>query len=56
MLEVDRKQIGPEQADDFISAETIAGRAGWVQRLTGRTGLSPGLETEQLVFASVAEP
>jgi fructose-bisphosphate aldolase/2-amino-3,7-dideoxy-D-threo-hept-6-ulosonate synthase len=38
-----------------FAAETIAGRAGWVQRLTGRTGLSPGLETEQLVFASVEE-
>jgi fructose-bisphosphate aldolase / 2-amino-3,7-dideoxy-D-threo-hept-6-ulosonate synthase len=34
---------------------SFAGRAGWVQRLTGRTGLSPGLETEQLVFASVEE-
>jgi fructose-bisphosphate aldolase / 2-amino-3,7-dideoxy-D-threo-hept-6-ulosonate synthase len=38
-----------------FAADTIAGRAGWVQRLTGRTGLSPGLETEQLVFASVEE-
>jgi fructose-bisphosphate aldolase / 2-amino-3,7-dideoxy-D-threo-hept-6-ulosonate synthase len=38
-----------------FAAETFAGRAGWVQRLTGRTGLSPGLETEQLVFASVEE-
>jgi fructose-bisphosphate aldolase / 2-amino-3,7-dideoxy-D-threo-hept-6-ulosonate synthase len=38
-----------------FAAETIAGRAGWVPRLTGRTGLSPGLETEQLVFASVEE-
>jgi fructose-bisphosphate aldolase / 2-amino-3,7-dideoxy-D-threo-hept-6-ulosonate synthase len=38
-----------------FAAETIAGRAGWVQRLTGRTGLSPGLETEQLVFAGVEE-
>jgi fructose-bisphosphate aldolase / 2-amino-3,7-dideoxy-D-threo-hept-6-ulosonate synthase len=38
-----------------FAATSFAGRAGWVQRLTGRTGLSPGLETEQLVFASVAE-
>jgi fructose-bisphosphate aldolase / 2-amino-3,7-dideoxy-D-threo-hept-6-ulosonate synthase len=38
-----------------FAASSFAGRAGWVQRLTGRTGLSPGLETEQLVFASVAE-
>ena len=38
-----------------FAAETIAGRAGWVQRLTGRTGLSPGLENEQLVFAGVEE-
>ena len=38
-----------------FAAETIAGRAGWVQRLTGRTGLSPGLELEQLVFAGVEE-
>jgi fructose-bisphosphate aldolase / 2-amino-3,7-dideoxy-D-threo-hept-6-ulosonate synthase len=38
-----------------FAASTFAGRAGWVQRLTGRTGLSPGLEKDQLVFASVAE-
>jgi fructose-bisphosphate aldolase/2-amino-3,7-dideoxy-D-threo-hept-6-ulosonate synthase len=38
-----------------FAAETIAGRAGWVLRLTGRTGLSPGLETEQIVFAGVEE-
>lgn len=38
-----------------FTASSFAGRAGWVQRLTGRTGLSPGLETEQLVFASVSE-
>jgi fructose-bisphosphate aldolase / 2-amino-3,7-dideoxy-D-threo-hept-6-ulosonate synthase len=38
-----------------FAAETFAGRAGWVLRLTGRTGLSPGLETEQLVFAGVEE-
>jgi fructose-bisphosphate aldolase / 2-amino-3,7-dideoxy-D-threo-hept-6-ulosonate synthase len=38
-----------------FTASCFAGRAGWVQRLTGRTGLSPGLETEQLVFASVQE-
>ncbi len=38
-----------------FAAGAFAGRAGWVLRLTGRTGLSPGLETEQLVFASVEE-
>lgn len=38
-----------------FTAGAFAGRAGWVQRLTGRTGLSPGLETDQLVFASVEE-
>jgi len=38
-----------------FAAETIRGRAGWVLRLTGRTGLSPGLETEQIVFAGVEE-
>jgi fructose-bisphosphate aldolase/2-amino-3,7-dideoxy-D-threo-hept-6-ulosonate synthase len=38
-----------------FAASSFAGRAGWVQRLTGRTGLSPGLETEQLVLASVEE-
>jgi fructose-bisphosphate aldolase / 2-amino-3,7-dideoxy-D-threo-hept-6-ulosonate synthase len=38
-----------------FAAETIAGRAGWVLRLTARTGLSPGLETEQLVLGGVEE-
>ena len=38
-----------------FAASSFAGRAGWVLRLTARTGLSPGLETEQLVLASVAE-
>jgi fructose-bisphosphate aldolase/2-amino-3,7-dideoxy-D-threo-hept-6-ulosonate synthase len=37
------------------SSGLIAGRAGLVVRLTGRTGLSPGLETDQLVFAGVRE-
>ena len=35
--------------------EAFAGRAGWVQRLTARTGLSPGLENEQIVLASVEQ-
>lgn len=38
-----------------FSSGLIAGRAGLVLRLTGRTGLSPGLETEQLVFAGARE-
>jgi fructose-bisphosphate aldolase/2-amino-3,7-dideoxy-D-threo-hept-6-ulosonate synthase len=38
-----------------FAADEFAGRAGWVQRLTARTGLSPGKETEQLVLASVEE-
>ncbi len=38
-----------------FAASSFAGRAQWVLRLTARTGLSPGLETEQLVLASVAE-
>jgi DhnA family fructose-bisphosphate aldolase class Ia len=38
-----------------FAAETIAGRAGWVLRLTARTGLSPGLETDQLVLGGVEE-
>jgi DhnA family fructose-bisphosphate aldolase class Ia len=38
-----------------FAAETIAGRAGWVLRLTARTGLSPGLETEQILLAGVEE-
>jgi len=38
-----------------FAASSFAGRAGWVQRLTGRTGLSPGLEKDQLVLATVAE-
>ena len=39
---------------DFAQ-QAFAGRAGWVQRLTARTGLSPGLENEQLVLASVEQ-
>ncbi len=35
--------------------EAFAGRAGWVQRLTARTGLSPGLENEQIMLASVEQ-
>lgn len=38
-----------------FTTSSFVGRAGWVLRLTARTGLSPGLETEQLVLASVAE-
>jgi fructose-bisphosphate aldolase/2-amino-3,7-dideoxy-D-threo-hept-6-ulosonate synthase len=38
-----------------FALEAFAGRAGWVTRLTARTGLSPGLETEQLVLASVEQ-
>jgi fructose-bisphosphate aldolase/2-amino-3,7-dideoxy-D-threo-hept-6-ulosonate synthase len=38
-----------------FASDAFAGRAGWVQRLTARTGLSPGLENEQLVLASVEE-
>jgi fructose-bisphosphate aldolase / 2-amino-3,7-dideoxy-D-threo-hept-6-ulosonate synthase len=38
-----------------FTMSSFAGRAGWVLRLTARTGLSPGLEKEQLVLASVAE-
>ena len=37
------------------AVEAFAGRAGWVQRLTARTGLSPGLENEQIVLASVEQ-
>jgi fructose-bisphosphate aldolase / 2-amino-3,7-dideoxy-D-threo-hept-6-ulosonate synthase len=37
------------------SSALIAGRAGLVVRLTGRTGLSPGLENDQLVFAGARE-
>ena len=35
------------------TASVFAGRAGWIQRITGRSGLSPGLETQQLVLADV---
>ncbi len=38
-----------------FAADAFAGRAGWVTRLTARTGLSPGLENEQLVLASVEQ-
>jgi fructose-bisphosphate aldolase/2-amino-3,7-dideoxy-D-threo-hept-6-ulosonate synthase len=38
-----------------FTLEGFAGRAGWVQRLTTRTALSPGLENEQLVVASVEQ-
>jgi DhnA family fructose-bisphosphate aldolase class Ia len=38
-----------------FAANAFAGRAGWVTRLTARTGLSPGLENEQLVVASVEQ-
>jgi DhnA family fructose-bisphosphate aldolase class Ia len=44
-----RRGLGAYASDAF------AGRAGWVQRLTARTGLSPGLETEQIVLASVEQ-
>jgi fructose-bisphosphate aldolase/2-amino-3,7-dideoxy-D-threo-hept-6-ulosonate synthase len=44
-----RRGLGSFAADQF------AGRAGWVQRLTGRSGLSPGHDNEQLVLASVEE-
>ncbi len=37
------------------TASEYAGRAGWICRLTGRTGLSPGRELEQLVLASVEQ-
>jgi fructose-bisphosphate aldolase / 2-amino-3,7-dideoxy-D-threo-hept-6-ulosonate synthase len=37
---------------DF-AIDAFAGRAGWVQRLTARTALSPGLDHQQLVVASV---
>ena len=38
-----------------FAADAFAGRAGWVTRLTARTGLSPGLENEQLVVAGVEQ-
>jgi len=38
-----------------FAASAFAGRAGWVERLTARTGLSPGLDNEMLVVAGVAE-
>jgi fructose-bisphosphate aldolase / 2-amino-3,7-dideoxy-D-threo-hept-6-ulosonate synthase len=37
------------------AAAEFAGRAAWIQRLTGRSGLSPGRDNEQLVLASVEE-
>jgi DhnA family fructose-bisphosphate aldolase class Ia len=46
---------GPARA----AAQAYSGRAGWIQRLTGRTGLSaPGMahgDTRQLVLASVED-
>ena len=44
-----RRGLGAFAIDQF------AGRAGWVQRLTARTGLSPGLENDQLVLAGVEQ-
>jgi fructose-bisphosphate aldolase/2-amino-3,7-dideoxy-D-threo-hept-6-ulosonate synthase len=38
-----------------FALDAFAGRAGWVTRLTGRTGLSPGRDNEQLVLASVEQ-
>ncbi len=38
-----------------FATEAFAGRAGWVTRLTSRTGLSPGLENEQLVVGGVEQ-
>jgi fructose-bisphosphate aldolase/2-amino-3,7-dideoxy-D-threo-hept-6-ulosonate synthase len=37
-----------------FAADAIGGRAGWIERLTGRTGLSPD-HTEQIVLASVEQ-
>src|SRR5262249_49335425 len=37
------------------AATAFAGRAGWVQRITGRTGLSADLRNHQLVIASVEQ-
>src|SRR5215469_14770266 len=34
------------------SVGAFAGRAGWVQRITGRSGLSRDLRNDQLVIAS----
>jgi fructose-bisphosphate aldolase/2-amino-3,7-dideoxy-D-threo-hept-6-ulosonate synthase len=36
-----------------FAASAFAGRAGWVQRITGRSGLSAELRNQQLVIASV---
>jgi fructose-bisphosphate aldolase / 2-amino-3,7-dideoxy-D-threo-hept-6-ulosonate synthase len=38
-----------------FAAGAFAGRAGWVQRITGRSGLSTGLRNQQLVIASVEQ-
>ena len=35
--------------------DAFAGRAGWIQRVTGRSGLSRGRDLEQLVLGSVEE-
>jgi fructose-bisphosphate aldolase/2-amino-3,7-dideoxy-D-threo-hept-6-ulosonate synthase len=37
-----------------FAADAIGGRAGWIERLTGRSGLAPD-HTEQLVLASVEQ-
>jgi fructose-bisphosphate aldolase / 2-amino-3,7-dideoxy-D-threo-hept-6-ulosonate synthase len=37
-----------------FAADAIGGKAGWIERLTGRTGLAPA-HTEQLVLASVEQ-
>jgi fructose-bisphosphate aldolase/2-amino-3,7-dideoxy-D-threo-hept-6-ulosonate synthase len=37
------------------SVGAFAGRAGWVQRITGRSGLSRDLRNDQLVIASVEQ-
>jgi fructose-bisphosphate aldolase / 2-amino-3,7-dideoxy-D-threo-hept-6-ulosonate synthase len=37
------------------AASAIAGRAAWVQRITGRSGLSTELRNDQLVIASVEQ-
>jgi fructose-bisphosphate aldolase/2-amino-3,7-dideoxy-D-threo-hept-6-ulosonate synthase len=38
-----------------FAASAFAGRAGWVQRITGRSGLSAELRNQQLVIASVEQ-
>jgi fructose-bisphosphate aldolase/2-amino-3,7-dideoxy-D-threo-hept-6-ulosonate synthase len=35
--------------------DAFAGRAGWIQRITGRSGLSRGRDLEQLVLGSIEE-